>query len=441
MRDVLNRQSDHHASDVPDGEDFVPKTCRAQGRDFNVHSAEPSAALPKLPSPVLPASLGICTDPRHTLQTDFFCRLPILFDPNKIVGARKMPDTHPTLVPLARIPHFRVLAWSEVWLYVSRGYEVLRAHVQLPVQPLAWKHVGSFRPNWKRSLSVKNRLTARLFRDGFHALAVLPSGKLIAAVAGAIVTLDAQAREFRQTHTISRGTRPLHVTTAPNGLVYWGEYFDNASRDEVHIYASSDQGLTWHVAHTFPKGAIRHVHNIVHDPWQDCLWILTGDYGDECRILRASINMTQIEPVLKGNQRARAVAAVPTERGLYFSSDTPLEPNFIYLLDRKGSVSQVAAISSSSIYGCRVGTRAFFSTMVEPSKVNRDPTVRVYGADINQHEPWQSLLSWRKDEWPMGLFQYGNAFLPDGNNETPYFALTTMAVKSEDAVTSIYAVT
>jgi len=352
-----------------------------------------------------------------------------------------MHDTDSALIPLASIPDFRVLAWSGDWLYASSGYELLHARVQLLKEAIAWEHVASFHPNWKRSLSVKNRLTARLFRDGFHALSVLSSGALVAAVPGAIVTLDPQSTEFRQTHTITRGTRPLHITAAPNGTIYFGEYFDNASREEVYIYASSDQGRTWHVAYTFPVGAIRHVHNIVHDPWQDCLWILTGDYGDECRVLRASCDMKQIDVVLKGNQQARAVAAVPTENGLYFSSDTPLEANFINLLDRNAVVSRVASISSSSIYGCRVGGHVFFSTMVEPSKVNRDLSVRIYGANVDKHEPWRPLLGWEKDPWPMGLFQYGNAFFPDGNNETSCLALTTVAIESKDAVTSIYAVT
>jgi hypothetical protein len=220
--------------------------------------------------------------------------------------------------------------------------------------------------------------------------------------------------------------------------VYWGEYFDNAAREEVYIYAYVDQGQSWSIAHTFPKGAIRHVHNIVHDPWGDCLWILTGDYGDECRILRATCDLSRIEVVLQGKQQARAVAAIPTEDGLYFSSDTPLESNYIYRLDRKGALSQLVPISSSSIYGCRVGSHVFFSTMVEPSEVNRDRNVRIYGADVSKSEPWQPLLAWQKDIWPMGLFQYGNAFLPGGNNETPYLALTAIAVENDDQTTLVY---
>ncbi len=268
-----------------------------------------------------------------------------------------------------------------------------------------------FRPAWHRRLSVRNRLTARLFRDGFHALAILSSGAQVAAIPGAITARTTNDNEFRITHTLTRGTRPLHITAVPGGAVYWGEYFDNAARDEVHIYGSSDGGSTWSVAYTFPKGAIRHVHNIVHDRWENCLWVLTGDYGDECRILRAACDFSRVETVLQGNQQARAVALVPTPEGLCFSSDTPLESNFIYFLDRKGMLSRLAPIRSSSIYGCRVGERIFFSTMVEPSQVNRDRTVRIYcGASEGD---WRPLLAWKKDRWPMGLFQYGNALLPD----------------------------
>jgi hypothetical protein len=344
---------------------------------------------------------------------------------------------------VARFPRLRALAWDGDYLYVARGYQLLRARISDP-SAVAWQPVATFRPSLRRRVSVMNRLTARLFRDGFHALAVLPAGELVAAVPGAIVTLRPGETQFRRTHSILRGTRPLHLTAVPgagaSGAIYWGEYFDNAAREEVHIYASTDSGATWNMAYTFPKGAIRHVHNIVHDHWANCFWVLTGDYGDECRILRATCDFSRVEPVLQGQQQARAVAAIPTEDGLYFSSDTPLESNFIYRLDRQEKLQPLAPISSSSIYGCRVGSRVFFSTMVEPSEVNRDRHVRIYESDTRDAPAWQSPLAWTKDVWPMGLFQYGNAILPDGDNTTPFLALTTVAVESDDAATSLYSV-
>jgi hypothetical protein len=347
---------------------------------------------------------------------------------------------------IARFPHLRALTWIDDVLYASRGYDLLRTRIssgQIPSYNQVWETIASFHPPFWRKWTARTNLTARLVRDGFHALAVLPSNAMVAAVPGAIITLRPNENRFHLSHKITRGTRPLHITAVPGGAVFWGEYFDNPSRDEVHIYASEDNGTTWNVAYTFPTGAIRHVHNIVHDPWGKCLWLLTGDYGDECRIVRASYNFRQVDVVLQGNQQARAVALVPTESGLYFSSDTPLETNYIYHLDRQemarqGKLSQLAPLSSSSIYGCRVGREVFFSTMVEPSAKNADRSVRVFGGR-NGHD-WHPLLAWRKDRWPMRFFQYGNAFLSDGENSTPYLAVTTIAVESEDMVTSLYAV-
>src|ERR1700756_5542099 len=347
------------------------------------------------------------------------------------------PPTPLTLA--ARFPGLRALAWSEHHLYASRGYDLLRARVE-DARNITWQPVAHFRPSLRRRLSVTNRLTARLFRDGFHALALLPSGAIIGGGPNSIVTLGPGEAKFRQTHAIIRGTRPLHITATPDGALFWGEYLDNAQRDEVHIYGSQDAGATWSIAYTFAKGAIRHVHNIVHDPWGNCLWVLTGDYGDECRILRASCDFSRVEIVMQGNQQARAVAAVPTEAALYLSSDTALESNHIYRLDRQRKLSQLAQISSSSIYECRVGSRVYFSTMVEPSEVNRDPTVRVYGSELNTFASWRPLLAWKKDPLPMGLFQYGNAFLPDGENSTQFLAVSTIAVQSDDLCTSLYVV-
>ena len=344
------------------------------------------------------------------------------------------------IVLVTKLAGFRALAWSGDMLYASRGYELFRVRIKDPIGDLNWQSVAKFRPGWKRQLTSANRLSSRLFRDGFHALAVLPSGGFVAAIPGSILTLDPDTKEFRRTQTIIRGTRPLHITAVTGGAIYWGEYFDNPTREEVHIYGSTDFGATWNVAYTFPKGAIRHVHNIIHDPFANCLWVLTGDNGDECRILRATCDLKNIEPVMRGRQQARAVAAIPTDDGLYFSSDTPLESNFIYRLDRQGKLLQLAAITGSSIYGCRAGNHLFFSTMVEPSEANRDRSVRIYSAPTQRADQWQAVLSWEKDRWPMRFFQYGNALLPDGYNSTRCLAVTTVAVHTDDMVMSLYSV-
>jgi len=336
---------------------------------------------------------------------------------------------------MAAFPYIRVLAWDGDVLYGCRGYEIVRLR---PGKSLKWEQVAGFRPAPWRSVTSASKLSYRLVRDGFHALAVLPDQTMVGAVPGALVTRTPDRDAFCISHRISRGTRPLHVTAVPSGNVYWGEYFDNRERAEVHIYASSDQGRTWHVAYTFPARSIRHVHNIVYDSWGDCLWILTGDDGDECKVMRASCDLRSVEVVLSGNQQTRAVAAIPAPEGLYLSTDTPFEKNHVYRLDRKGSVELVGDVASSSIYGCRVGDAVFLSTMVEPSPVNSGREVNLTGSRDGKN--WKVMARWKKDRWPMRYFQYGNAFLPDGENATSYLAATTIAVEADDLVTTLWEV-
>ena len=256
----------------------------------------------------------------------------------------------------------RALFWQGDVLYGCRGYELVALRVSAIRQgeKSGWEPVAQFRPAWWRRLTVKNRLTYRLVRDGFHALAALEDGTMVAAVPGAIVTRAAGSEEFLATHAVRRGTRPLHITAVPGGNIYWGEYFDNRERAEVHIYGSTDRGRTWSAAYTFAAGSIRHVHNIVYDRWADCLWILTGDEGTECKVLRATRDLRSVETVLAGNQQVRAVAAIPTEDAIYLSTDTPLERNHVLRLERSGRVDRVAELASSSIFGCRAAGALFF---------------------------------------------------------------------------------
>ncbi len=259
---------------------------------------------------------------------------------------------------------------------------------------------------------------------------------MVASVPGAIIRFGPETQGFEVCLAVKRGTRPLNICASGQGRLYWGEYFDNRTRAEVHIYGSNDGGVSWQVAHTFAPGEIRHVHNIVYDRWRDCLWILTGDNGSECRILRATPDFKTIGTVLQGNQQARAVALVPMEEAVYFSSDTPFESNHVYRFDEAGQPEKVTDLISSSIFGCSVGTSLFFSTMAEPSAVNPQNEVSLYGA-INGRG-WQSLVTWRKDIWSKKLFQYGNAILPAGENTSQVLALTTIAVAGADSTMTLW---
>ena len=335
---------------------------------------------------------------------------------------------------LARYPGKRALAWHGGVLYASGGYTLWRRDPK----DGRWSRVARYRPGLARTLSSVTRLGGRLRRDGFHALEVLPDGSMVAVLAKAIAVCSPGGSKFEATWHINRGTRPLALASTPQGTVYWGEYFSNPDRDQVHVYGSSDGGRSWDVAHTFPRGSIRHVHSITYDPFRDHLWLCTGDYGAESRIIAVSNDFRRLDTVLEGDQQTRAVRPVVAHDGLYFATDSELEQNYIYRLTPGGDLTRLCPINGPGMWGCRVGSALFFSSDVEPSSVNLDPNAAVYGSADG--ESWETLVSWRKDPWHMRLFQYGNIILPRGHNDTAILAATGMAVRGEDDVMHLWRV-
>src|SRR5258707_13386284 len=106
------------------------------------------------------------------------------------------------LEPAGTFPKMRALAWDRDVLYASRGYTLYSAQMSSP--EIAWRAVAKYKPDWWRNLSCRTDLSFRLLRDGFHALAILPQGNLVAAVPGAIVTLRAGENEFIISHRVDR---------------------------------------------------------------------------------------------------------------------------------------------------------------------------------------------------------------------------------------------
>lgn len=338
------------------------------------------------------------------------------------------------LEPIGRFPGLRVVAWVGGLLYAGRGYTLLRWEQDRA----QWRQVAAMDPGGGRRLTVVHRLTLRLFRDGYHALAGLPDGRLAAVFPGVIGVLPPGASYFLPSCKVPRGTRPLALAATPAGHLFWGEYFDNARRDAVHVYGSADGGVSWEIVYTFPPGAIRHVHSVIYDAHAGCLWVLTGDEGSECRILRVSLDWSSVDTVLAGGQQTRLTTLVPRADAVYFATDTPFEENHIYRLARNGHLECLGRVAGSSFWGCGVDRALFFSTAVEPSAVNIGAQSILYGS-ANERR-WTALVHWTRDRWPSRFFQYPNIILPAGENRTDVLAATGVAVRGEDQVTHLWRV-
>lgn len=278
------------------------------------------------------------------------------------------------------------------------------------------------------SLRRWSALVRRLLREGVYRMRVLSDGHMVFVVRKGIYTLRAGEAEARLTHSITRGSRPVSLACKPGGLVVFGEYFDNAERGPIRIFGSADSGQSWRIVYEFPAGSIRHVHGLAYDRWEDCFWICTGDYGDECKVLRASADFGDVEVVRQGGQFNRFYSVLITSEHLLMATDTPLDHNFIFRLEKRtGEWTRLQQIQNSTFYGCTVGEKVYFTTVAESSEMNDSKACHLWAGSI-QGTNWLHVGAFPTDVLdrvassvpglPKALFQFPRIFFPEGDNPT-----------------------
>jgi len=284
----------------------------------------------------------------------------------------------------------------------------------------------------------RSRLFERLGRLGVHELRPFPVGGAVAVLRRRIVWCPSGERRFQEVLQIERGSRPLNICVTSSGHAYFGEYFNNPDRLAVHVYGSED-GEHWSVVHTFPAGSIRHVHNIVEDPYRRGLWVLTGDSDDESGLWFTGDNFQTLDCVVGGTQRARAVALIPLEDGLIVPTDTPHEQNYVQHCDpEKGQLTRVASLPNSAFHAVKQHDLLFISTVAEPSSCNDSRSATVFVSEDGTR--WQRLASFERD-W--GLIRQRHRFvdrairhpeikLVAGRNETNFLSAFGRGIREAD---------
>ena len=327
-----------------------------------------------------------------------------------------MPITFPVTASFKGVVHY--VAGNTA--FASRARSVYRIEDSEQEWKLLLRLPGS--PLW--SFRRSTRWSRRLFRAGIHHIELF--GEQIAIVADRaiyIYTVSGAGPIYEPARVV--GSRPLNICAVGSTHLYYGEYRGNRERDPVHIWESSDAGQTWVPVYQFEN--VRHVHGVFYDPYTTALWVTTGDNDSECGIWCTTDGFRTLDQRLGGSQQVRAVHLVFTEAYVYFGSDTPLEPNALYRMCRRtGQVEFLQAVESSVFYGCKRGSKLFFSTVCEPSEVNTTDRVVVWGSPDG--EQWQRIRIFPKDSLAMPLFQYGQVRFPKGKGDPHRLWLAPFAV-------------
>lgn len=282
---------------------------------------------------------------------------------------------------------------------------------------------------WKR-LCSHFRLAERFLRLTPKCVEKLGENNFLISYAGRVFCLDIETHELKEEHKYCpMMNNPLYfkkvegVDGFTDGILY-GEYPININRNPISIYRRSIEG-EWHKVYTF-NGNILHIHNIVPDKKRGCLYILTGDEDKESGIWEVRNDFKEVKPIVIGSQKFRSCVAFPTDGGLIYATDSPLESNAIYYLNTENKECiNLTNLTGACVFGTEKAGIYYFTADVEPDaslplwrywttyklgKGIKDRKVRVYAGNLD--EGFKVFAEFEKDRWPYTAFQFGNVLFP-----------------------------
>lgn len=188
---------------------------------------------------------------------------------------------------------------------------------------------------WKGLVSW-SRLARRALR--LDKCNVAPVGDdLVIIRQGNVYHYEGETQALTPTLRLKNCRNILHqaIAITPERTIYFGEYGSNPERLEVPIYRSQDGGKSWEQVFAFPAGKVKHVHGCYLDPYEDRLWVFSGDFKNECFILCADKDFTNIEWIGNGQQEYRACNAFFEKDSVHWIMDSQLEDSYHIEMDRK----------------------------------------------------------------------------------------------------------
>lgn len=303
---------------------------------------------------------------------------------------------------------------------------------------------NSWKPLWKVDLNLgwKERwlsrvsLCRRALRLGIRNAHLLDNDKILLFTNKQFYEFDVNLNHLEAGYVPEAGVRALNITTIKDiagfdDMVVFGGYRSNRNKLPVHIYRRID-AKKWEPIYTFGQGEVNHIHNVIPDEINQCVWIQTGDFGDGAALWKAKDNFRHVEPILKGSQEYRGCVCFPLQEGLLYATDTPLDYNSIRLFECKDSEwksKKISDISGSCIYACKVENKYLFSTAVEPTGQEggwkglfsrkrgsgiKDNYCHLYYGDLEGG--FSEIYKAKKDCLPYALFQFGSLQFPSGEN-------------------------
>ncbi len=319
---------------------------------------------------------------------------------------------------------------NEEWI-VAKGYRLFK------YAPVTNKKTHfSFINEKKNNVLSTCRLTRRLFRAEITHLYHFQNNIWMCIAKKGLFRYNLESGVFEKCCDIEKGSRPMNLCQAQDGIIYYGEYCYNPERKSMRIFQSRDNGDTWSVAYTFEDGEINHIHGIFNDPYTGRLWVATGDDDAACIFGYTEDGFKTFVKEYSGSQQYRVCVPLFTKDEIIFATDSQYEQNHIRSINRKtGVVKNLQAIQGSGIYAVQNGNLMMISTTVEPSTVNNDQSSHLWYSWDGHN--WKEYISFKKDFLPKTYFQFGSIRFPNYEGECDYAVFNGRALRGFDGKSMI----
>lgn len=331
------------------------------------------------------------------------------------------------------MPHIN----NKVILYVAptfwigaKGYNLFKYDVSVK----KWLYFSKIKDS-KNALLSSFFLTRRLFRAEITHLYEFQHDVWMCIAKKGIFRYNNISGLFEKCCEIEKGSRPMCLCQANDGIIYYGEYCYNPQKNSMRIFQSKDHGDTWDIAYSFADGEINHIHGIFQDPYSNKLWVATGDDDKACIFGYTEDGFKTFVHAYKGSQQYRVCVPLFYKDCIIFATDSQYQQNVIRKIDRNtGITTDLQKIQGSGIYAVKIGNYAAISTTVEPSHVNTDPNSYLWFSQDGLI--WKEIVHFRKDFLSKKYFQFGSIRFPvydfSNTENYEYLIITGRALKKID---------
>jgi hypothetical protein len=258
--------------------------------------------------------------------------------------------------------------------------------------------------------------------------------ELIIIRRGTVYHYNALMDDLRPVLSLQNCRNLLHQSIARVGFdeVFFGEYGSNPKRAPVPVYRSTDRGRSWKTVFMFPEKSIKHVHGCYWDPYEEKIWVLTGDANSECYMIVADREFNKVKWLGDDSQVWRACNVFFEKDRVVWLMDAHQEDSHLIIYDRKsGAINKRDVLPGPVWYIKRLIDGHYLAATaceIGPG-VHDDYAHLLHSTNL---ENWKEIARFRHDGLPKGYFKFGVIGFADGAQSSKEFYIFGEALRGLD---------